>query len=131
MGIYMRSLLLCALVLPLAQGCGPVPPEQIAQRTCENEIKSQLLNPETAQFFDFTEIDKGTYKANVLPVIRAENNFPAGDLLVDFERMDADSSDHVYRVRTRAEGPLGNTITNIAYCRRASDLLDDCKCRLL
>lgn len=102
--MYVRSLWLFALMLPVVQGCGPASPEQIAQRTCENEIKGQLLNPETAKFFDFSEIDKGTYKAKVLPVVRAENNFLAGDLFVDFERQDADASEHVYRVRTRAEG---------------------------
>lgn len=64
-----------------------VSPVESAQNRCLASIRNSLLNPETAEFYDFTKIET-----------------------------DEKTGESGYSVRVRAEGQLGNRITKNYFC---------------
>lgn len=115
----------------LLASCSPALPEIDLQGSCEAKVRKDLLNPETAEFHDFAEVDAEAFKAALIPQLEAEHNYPAGKDIVGFEIKQIDSAAHLYRMRVRAEGQLGNTITAIALCRQSLEGSDICHCSLL
>lgn len=80
------------------------------QRLCEAEIKSTLINPETADFYDFHQIsDDDLAKSELYSSIK---NVVAP--VKEGDRVKPGST--FYEFRMRAEGELGNTITNKVFC---------------
>ena len=66
-------------------GCG-------VEGRCHDSISAQMINPETAEFFDFSPVT-------------------GPDTILD-----SAGKPMVYSLRVRAEDERGNTITQIAYC---------------
>jgi hypothetical protein len=112
-------------------GCSQPEKKPDVMAACAADVKKGLLNPETAEFHDLTEVDAASFKAVVIPVLEAENNFPAGRIMVDGERQSIESAAHLYTMRVRAEGKLGNKITKTAYCRQQVDGVEACFCKLI
>lgn len=50
--------------------------------------------------------------------------------MIDYELKAADGADHLYRLRVRSEGKLGNKITNYAYCRFMTEGTNLCFCTI-
>lgn len=128
----MRTALTAILALAgFASGCMPSRPPPDPKAACQAEVQKKLLNPETAEFRDFTEVDAGAYKAAVIPPLEAEHNYPAGKLIVEGEISSIDNAAHLYRMRVRADGQLGNRITKQAFCRQPIDGQPLCFCTLV
>ncbi len=101
---------------------------------CQAEIKGSLLNPETAQFFEFEPLDRRSlvngmeeYVWSRTQVPRSERHLYAGQLdaevserVTDFVRGDA----RAYSYRVKAISRVGDTITARFIC--AIDT--DCSC---
>lgn len=91
----LKSPLLYVLLLSCS-GCGVA-----GRKACQASIKSQLMNPETAEFHDFEALPDG----------------PAKAAAPDFE----------YRTyRVRAESRLGNRVTSTYVCAVSHE---SCTCR--
>lgn len=76
------------------------------EKLCRASIKADLLNPETAEFSDFTSYTPEQIKSDVtlsaMPEIM-ENLMPT-------------EGASYFGMRLRAEGELGNKITKIQFC---------------
>ena len=125
----MRRIVLGTGLALVLQACGALTSESGPEAACKAEVRKALLNPETAEFRDFSEIDADQFIDAVLPALTVEySTFPFG---VDVQSKWARDSAHLYRMRVRAEGKLGNTITKFAYCSQRFDFNDDCECRMV
>lgn len=113
------------------QACMPSRPPPDPKAACQAEVQKKLLNPETAEFYDFAELDAGAFKAVVIPSLQAEHNYPAGKMVVDGEISSIEGAAHLYRMRVRAEGQLGNKVTQLAFCRQPVDGQPLCFCTLI
>lgn len=127
----MRDIGLVFLAAVGLQACAPAAPEIDLRARCEVEVRKTLLNPETAEFHDFTEVDAEAFTAAVIPPMDAEHNYPAGKIIVDGERNQISSAAHLYRMRVRAAGQLGNRVTKQAFCRQPVEGQDLCFCTVL
>lgn len=128
----MRIILATMVMAASVSSCGPAIDAEVDPRAmCEADVKEDLLNPETAEFFDFAPVDAGAFKAAVIPSIEADQYYVAGDALVEHEMRMIDMAQRLYRMRVRAEGKLGNTITSAAYCKQPSASMEMCDCRLI
>jgi len=90
---------------------------------CEASLKESLLNPETAEFYDFTSISKSDAGRMVAGDLASDYDGAAATAVSEetqsqFDRkMDEQFPNaKFYRLRVRAEGPLGNTITKNQMC---------------
>jgi hypothetical protein len=125
----MRITAVALLVLAgSAQGCMPKPDIKAA---CEDSVRENLLNPETAEFHDFEKVDAAAVKAAVMPPLEAKFNFRGGEVAIDGERKQIESAAYLYRMRVRAEGELGNKVTKLAYCRQPVEGVGACFCTLI
>jgi hypothetical protein len=90
------------------------------QAGCATKIKEELLNPETAQFYDFEQIPYSTYVEGADAAI-ADELASIGERQREAARSIRIVSESpvgaTYRMRVRAEGKLGNTITSFAWCQ--------------
>ncbi len=128
----MRTTLTAILALAGSlHACMPSRPPPDPKTACQAEVQKKLLNPETAEFHDFTEVDAGAFKAAVIPPLEAEHNYPAGKMIVEGEIGSIDKAAHLYRMRVRADGQLGNKVTKLAFCRQPIDGQNLCFCTLL
>ena len=115
-----RAVVTASIVLILG-ACG-----SRAESVCKASIKDTLLNPETAQFLDFESISKGTAKYAMSKSLASEHELPSGmtssivEGALDKGEKSAGNLEY-YRVRVRAEGKLGNTVTQQNICILASD----------
>lgn len=106
----------------------PSQPPPDPKAGCEAAARSKLLNPETAEFHDFETLDADAFKAAVIPPMQATHDYPAGKMIVDGEVKSIEAAAHLYRMRVRAEGKLGNKVTSLAYCRQPIDGQELCFC---
>lgn len=128
----MRTILAVPVVVALLSSCGPSIDAEVDPRAkCEADVREDLLNPETAEFYDFAPIDAETFKAAVIQSLESDQYYVAGDALVEHETRMIDMAQRLYRMRVRAEGKLGNTITSAAYCKQPSASMDMCDCELV
>ncbi len=128
----MRTTALAVLALAGSlQACMPSRPPPDPQAACQAEVRTKLLNPETAEFHDFVEVDAEAFKAAIIPPLEATHDYPVGKTFVEDERKAIDSAAHLYRMRVRAEGQLGNKVTKQAYCRLPIEGQPLCFCALL
>lgn len=117
--VGLRTLCVTAFALPLL-GCGQT---HHAEQLCEGYIKKQLINPETAQFFEFKELSKQAW----VDVSMSHWNYTGAEreqAIRNLEQMwdrTASGGTKVYTLRYKAQGRLGNTITNFSMCTAKKD----------
>lgn len=135
------------LAATLLAACGEAakePPKNPKFAACEASIKSNLLNPETAQILDMTEVPRdqvrqlfvSTYAESAADAVFAEDpNLRlsrgyvvalARDEAEEKFALDTDGLFTYNTFRVRAEGKLGNTITKQGVC--TSIRADVCSC---
>lgn len=117
----MNKAIITLCVLPLAlltTGCG-----NKVQKLCEANVKEQLLNPETVDFRDFQSLTPKQVKEDETYSYLSTSEFFDMTLEGVKER-------NFHTARVRAEGQLGNKVTNTAVC--ATDTAGEkCSCMLL
>lgn len=98
---------------------------------CETEVREELLNPETAEFFDFQIVDAETFKVATVPSTEGNPAYSASHTIAKVRQNEIDSAAKLYRMRVRAEGQLGNTVTKLAFCRQPVEGVNACFCTLV
>lgn len=126
----MRGAAACLLVMVIVGGCSKA---DELRATCEANVRQTLINPETAEFYDFRPLTDSDFQRSVASSFGSEYE-KAGDMAEDItgstlanirktaELVGAD----LHIVRTRAEGRLGNRITNDFICMAGSP--SNCQC---
>lgn len=116
-----QSSWLLGLTLAL-HGCSPT---EKMKKSCEASIKGGLINPETAEFFEFDEVSKEAF----IRVSMANNQSSAtpeqlrANLSRYWDEEIIGKGSKAFVFRYKAEGRLGNKITQQALC-----LADDKAC---
>jgi hypothetical protein len=83
---------------------------------CEASIREKLLNPETLEFKDFAPASEAQAKALLGEILGEEAmRFADMDVVLKGARATKPNSE-MFTVRVRAEGRLGNTITEQNLC---------------
>jgi hypothetical protein len=104
------------LTLMLAlYGCSPT---EDMRKSCEASIKGGLLNPETAEFFEFDEVSKEAF----IRVSMANNQSASTpeqlktSLARYWDEQIVGKGSKAFVFRYKADGRLGNKITQQALC---------------
>jgi hypothetical protein len=121
----MRHFLLVASLLLSA--CSGVSREEAL---CRSHLQENLINPETAEFHDFSEDQLSRAPASTDELMRLPPKDFASVLVRDrLDKVAGGSAEGAkfYRVRLRAQGRLGNTITSQQLCRVPGPT-DSCVC---
>lgn len=90
------------------------------ERLCKVSLKASLLNPETAQFYDFKTIDIAMFMQGLSDGLEAKhgrsppNKAQAAKMLT--EKFEQAPDIKLYSVRVKADGVLGNKITKMQVC---------------
>lgn len=101
-----HTVLLCLLLLlPACAGN--------EQRLCEAHIKEQLLNPETAEFFDFDKVNDDALANDYRFKYMKDDIGKENPSDIDGK---AKPGTTFFRMRLRAEGVVGNKITQFPFC---------------
>ncbi len=120
-----QNTILIALMAVVLASCG-----ERAEAICQASLAKNLLNPETAEFRDFREIDQAQFIAGLTNGLEAKAgrllpNKPAADQALQQELSKAVDI-KFYGFRLRAEGKLGNKITKQQVCYVNEG---ECSCR--
>ena len=101
------------------------------ENMCKSAVTSTLINPETAKFYDFSELSDAAYVSKFVAAARQSND-PSLQMITEGVTEGLVAKSHVehpglkyYEMRVRAEGRLGNQITSDMFCI-ATD--DQCRC---
>lgn len=124
-----RTVVMTAGMLLTAAGCAEKPPELA---TCRAAITSQLLNPETVEFFEFEQAGSEDYLSRFRAASTATNtaaNIDYADVSgfasivgrgvqieVDRQTQAMREGWKTYRTRYKSDGRLGNRVTSFDYC---------------
>ena len=113
------------VLLAVLAGCGASD-----RNICEASAGREVLNPETAQFFDFEELTQAQYVEGVATegeaaVGRDLTPSQRGELEDGFRQLFAEQDLALSRVRVRSEGREGNVVTTNIYCMSSND---GCSC---
>lgn len=115
-----------AAAAALISGCGSSP-----QKLCEADISSKLINPETAEYFDFLQVDEAKFREGFENMIWREKNvlpqdrYKYGDLFKG--RIDKAmakvrlTNPEFYSVRVKADSRMGLNITSQYVCGRTKE----------
>ena len=103
--------------------------------TCQAHIRHNLINPETAQFFDYKPMSTDKYRVallnsywrehDVLPADRAQYNQEGAQQASEMADRLAKLKTSFYSYRVKASSRVGNTVTDNYAC---AILPDDCIC---
>lgn len=108
------------VVLACLAGCSDA---HHAQDLCESYVKQQLINPETAQFFEFKEVSEQAW----LDQSMSHWNYTGAErqqAIRNLEQMwdeGARKGIKAYSLRYKAQGRLGNLITSFSLCTANKD----------
>jgi hypothetical protein len=100
------------------------------ERLCQTSLKLSLLNPETAEFFDFKAIDLPLFVQGIGAGAEAKlgrslpNKTEADKTLT--EKLKEAPEAKFYSVRVKADGAMGNKITKMQVCFTNEG---ECSCR--
>lgn len=102
-----------------------------SEKICLSSIKDNLINPETAEFFEFSDIsmekfgqltgdrNSSSYEGSAADVVRSETSRILKEKMADFPNATFHS------VRVKADGKIGNKITQNMLC---VSLPEGCQC---
>jgi len=119
-------------VVLLVAACGNVTKSGAVEAACETNIRSTLLNPETAEFHEFRPLTDADFQSSVATAFghtpgSSEARIVEGTLTRIRQMADTVGAD-LYIVRTRAEGRLGNRITDNFICMADPNSDSNCQC---
>lgn len=108
----MKNIMIMIAISLTLMGCA-----RHEEKLCRTQIKSTLLNPETATFSDFESIDKKAVESDEL----------MSGLKGYLAELVPQKGATYYRLKLRADGELGNKITKLQFCS-VSAAGDQCAC---
>ncbi|MBX7136301.1 MAG: hypothetical protein K1X67_26830 [Fimbriimonadaceae bacterium] len=116
------GLILLAIGAVAISSCSP---EARQAASCKRTIKEGLLNPETAQFFEFTKADIESFKKSISDAFWRRNGIDPSESW-RYEAAEADINQKIsrivipgasyYRYRVKAASRLGLTVTSTYAC---------------